>query len=199
MANRPTGGAPGRQRQAQAQASAPIAQPQPQSQVRHSTARVAVTEPPRFELPGWFWGALGCLSVLVIGFAVLFVVTKPGAEQAAPAAFSAPVAAPPSAQAAAVRPAPARPAPGAPARGAGIHVEQIAAPPPPALAEMPRPKAKPPRAVKVAKTPAAGAKTAAAPAAGDEESDEEELLAPRSKRAAAARAPEEDESEEKSP
>ena len=195
MANRPIGGAPSRLRQA------PAASTQPQPHVRHSTARVAVHAPPRSPLPAWFWGALGCLSVLIIGFAVLFVVTKPGAEEAAPVAASAPAVTPAPAltQATVAAPAAARPAPGAHARGAGIHVEQIAAPPPPALAEMPRQKAKPPRAVKVAKTPTAPAKTAAAPAAGDEEADEAELLAPRTKRAAAARAPEEDESEEKTP
>ena len=193
MANRPTGSAP-RQRQA----PAPSTQPQPH--VRHSTARVAVHEPPRSPLPGWFWGALGCLSVLSIGLAVLFVATKPGAEEAAPVAASAPAAAPPSPgpKAVVAAPAPARPAPGAPARAGGIHVEQIAAPPPPALAEMPRPKARPPRAVKVAKTPSAAPKTAA-PADGVEEADEAELLAPRAKRAATARAADEEESEEKSP
>jgi len=157
-----------------------------------------VHEPPRSPLPTWFWGALGCLSVLVIGFAILFMVTKP-AEEAAPIAAGAPPIAPAPAVTQAAPTAPARPAPGAHARGAGIHVEQIAAPPPPALADMPRQKARPPRAVKVAKTPTAAAKTAAAPAAGDEEADEAELLAPRAKRAAAARAPEEDESEEKTP
>jgi len=193
MANRPIGGAPSRLRQA------PAASTQPQPHVRHSTARVAVHEPPRSPLPAWFWGALGCLSVLIIGFAVLFAVTKPGAEEAAPVAASAPTIAPAPTQATVAAPAPARPAPGAHARGGGIHVEQIAAPPPPALAEMPRQKAKPARAVKVAKTPTAAAKTAAAPAAADEEADEAELLAPRAKRAAATRAPEEDESEEKTP
>src|SRR6188472_3133149 len=161
MANRPIGGAPSRLRQA------PAASTQPQPHVRHSTARVAIHEPPRSPLPAWFWGALGCLSVLIIGFAVLFVVTKPGAEEAAPIAASAPAPAPAPPQTTVAAPAPARPAPGAHARGGGIHVEQIAAPPPPALAEMPRPRAKPARALKVAKTPAAAAKTAAAPAAAD--------------------------------
>ena len=65
MANRPIGGAPTRQRQV------PAPSPQPQPRVHQSTARVAVLEPPRSPVPGWFFGALGCLSVLIIGFAVM--------------------------------------------------------------------------------------------------------------------------------
>jgi hypothetical protein len=191
MASWPTGGATGTQRPSTSVPTNPLQQP-----ARHSTARVATThQPARGELPGWFWVALGCLSVLSVGFAVLFVVVKPSGDAAAAAVAPPPAAAvAPATTAAAAAPAPAAP----PTRGGGIHVEQMAAPSSPA--DMPRRKPKP-RVVKVARTPSAGnpaTAAAAAPAAAEDAAEDEEP-APRARRAAAARAADEEESEEKTP
>src|SRR5206468_1451883 len=49
-------------------------------------------------LPPVFWGALGCVSVLGVGFTMLFLLARPGGGPAA-----APVAPPPSAAAAPAR------------------------------------------------------------------------------------------------
>jgi hypothetical protein len=48
---------------------------------RDSVIGMRLTPPPRAtssELPGWFWGALGCLSVLLVGFVGLFVLGRSG-------------------------------------------------------------------------------------------------------------------------
>ena len=42
---------------------------------RGNTARVVLH---KSALPGWFWGMLGCLSVLGVGFAVLILVARNG-------------------------------------------------------------------------------------------------------------------------
>src|SRR4029078_9097226 len=110
MAERPRAAAPGRSQVAHpapgAQRTAPSARP--------STARVS---PPqgvlRSELPGWFWGALGCLTVLVVGLSVVFLMGQTG-----------PAPTPPVATAKAVRAAPAPPP-------APAHTSRRAAPPPP--------------------------------------------------------------------
>jgi hypothetical protein len=48
---------------------------------RDSVIGMRLTPPPRAtrsELPSWFWGALGCLSVLLVGFVGLFVLGRSG-------------------------------------------------------------------------------------------------------------------------
>ncbi len=175
MAERPRATASGRSHPAPA-AQAPAA--------RHSTARVATTQGVRrSELPGWFWTALGCLTVLVVGLTIVFVMGQPGGASA-PASDIVPTVIPAQAVAA---PGPAARAPEAqPARAAGIRVEPMAAPPPaieqvPAAPVVAKPKA-PARPVKVARSPAA-AKTkpagAARPAAEDEEGEDEPKAKPR--------------------
>src|SRR5450631_308667 len=42
---------------------------------RENTARVVMH---KSALPGWFWGMLGCLTVLGVGFGVLIVVARNG-------------------------------------------------------------------------------------------------------------------------
>src|SRR6185503_2876462 len=111
MAERPRATASGSSR------GAPAAQP---PAARHSTARVATTasqQARRNELPGWFWGALGCLTVLVVGLTVVFFVgqTRAVAPPAAGAATEAPAA---TAAVAPAAPAPAALAPAAPPRAA---------------------------------------------------------------------------------
>src|SRR5436190_2129824 len=91
MAERPRATASSRSR--------PAAAAQAPDQRRLSTARVSTTQGAhagdgarRSELPGWFWGALGFLTVLVIGLTVVFFVgqtapaSSPGATSASPAA-----------------------------------------------------------------------------------------------------------------
>src|SRR5262245_7144677 len=130
MAERPRATASSRSRPAPA-AQAP-------DQRRLSTARVSTTQAAqagarRSELPGWFWGALGFLTILVVGLSVVFFIGQTGpAPSPSPAAASASPAAPAPAAAAAEAPAaaPAAPAPAAARAGApGMHVEQMAPPP----------------------------------------------------------------------
>ncbi len=114
---------------------------------RENTARVVMRNN---ELPGWFWGLLGCLSVLGVGSAVLFFIFKPTGGAVAPAPSLAATAAP---------------AAGAPAgRGAQIDIEPMAPPPasPSETLGAPRPKAAP-HPIKIARSPSAP-HPAAAPA-----------------------------------
>jgi hypothetical protein len=146
---------------------------------RHSTARVSTTHGAhsaadgarRSELPGWFWGALGCLSVLVVGLSVVFFLGQNGvAPGPTPAAAAvAPGAVAPAAPAAAT-PAPEAQRPPAP----GIHVEPMAQPPAaidqvPAATEVPAAPAVKQKAgahpIKVARSPVGGAKPATVAAA----------------------------------
>ena len=176
MAERPRAAASGRSRPAPA-AQAPAG--------RHSTARVATTQGVRrSELPGWFWGALGCLTVLVVGLTIVFVMGQPGAASA-PTGDIVPAIIP-------TRPAQAVAAPGAaarapeaqPARAAGIRVEPMA---PPASEQgaaasvVAKPKA-PTRPLKVARSPAAAKPKPAGgskPVAEDEEGEDEPKAKPR--------------------
>src|SRR5215471_20255312 len=90
MADRPRATASGRSRPAPA--------PGPAAPARHSTARVATTAGVRrSDLPGWFWGALGCMTVLVIGLTVVFFMSQPGGFLAAPASGPAAAAVAPGA------------------------------------------------------------------------------------------------------
>jgi len=151
----------------------------------------------RSELPGWFWGALGCMTVLVVGLAVVFFMGQSASGGPAGTA-PAPAAVAPPATAAAVASPPARtsqPSDIRRARGPGIQIEPMAAPPAaidvPAPAATPRPRA-PVRPIKVARSPGASPRTAvatkatAAAEADDTDSQEEELLKPKPRAAAPA-------------
>jgi hypothetical protein len=155
---------------------------------------VATTERARqTELPGWFWTALGCMTVLVVGLTVVFFVFQPSAASTAAGAGVAPLPAAATTTLAPTAPAAApdvqRPQP------QGIRVERMT-PPPPAIDQVPAATAKPKapgRPIKVARTPAAkpaGAAAAAAakPAAveSEGEANEEELLKPKQRPAATA-------------
>jgi hypothetical protein len=143
---------------------------------RDSVIGARLTPPPRQtsgELPNWFFGALGFLIVLLVGFAGLVVLERSGkldallGGDAGPTVASAPPAAPPAPAAPAPEPAPAEPAPAAaPAAAAPTAAAPHAAPAP---EEPPRPKA--PAAEKAAEpAPAAVAEKAPEPAAPEAES-----------------------------
>jgi hypothetical protein len=168
--------------------------------VHQDTARISL-HGGRGELPGWFWGVLGCLSVLAVGLSVLFLLVRsnPGLSPlgAGPALAPAGSAAP-------------APASGGLGRGSRIQVEQLASPPSPALAPLPAPKPKaPPKGVKVAHSPTGkatrpgeGATAGAAEESDDDEAEEappppprKVTLAPREGRP--RELPSDDESEEK--
>jgi hypothetical protein len=155
--------------------------------VHHETARISLaTVNGSRELPGWFWGALGCFSVLVVGLSILFFVVRPGT-----AASAEPASAAPTGKMAAAAPS-----------GARIQVEPIASPPSPALQPLAASKPRPPRGVKIARSPGPSARRSpdspaaagdgdkgdkgAAPAA-DDSATEEELLRPRKATAATSR------------
>src|SRR5678815_3058733 len=135
MAERPRASASGR-----AHPSAPPVRTPPPA-VRHSsgTARVSTLQGVRrTELPGWFWGALGCLTVLVVGLTIVFVMgqgTAPTPPAVTAGRASEAPAAPPAA-AAVPAPAAAAPAPEAPPAPA-MKIEPMAAPPPAAVAPPP--------------------------------------------------------------
>jgi hypothetical protein len=141
--------------------------------VHHDTARISLaTVQGSRELPGWFWGALGCFSVLVIGLSILFFVVRPGAAATGPSGSAA----------ATIQ---------GPTGGAPIQVEPIASPPSPALQPLAASKPRQPRGVKIARSPgptarrtpdapaAAGDGEKAADPAADDSANEEELLRPR--------------------
>ncbi|HXU03518.1 MAG TPA: hypothetical protein VN903_21280 [Polyangia bacterium] len=170
---------------------------------RHSTARVAPLAQQgvrRGDLPGWFWGALGCLTVLVVGLSIVFILGQSGAvaPTGAPAGSNASTATP-TATAAVAPSAPAR-AGGAQRAGApGIQIEPMA-PPPSAADHAPPPVRAKIKPIKVAHSPAAArpagtakaTAAAAAPAESDDDSDDEPKAKPRAAAAAA-----DDDSEEK--
>jgi hypothetical protein len=111
---------------------------------RDSVIGARLTPPPRAtsgQLPNWFWGVLGCLSVLLVGFGALFMLGRsgklapyledlaPGAAAAPPVAEAAPTPAPEP-----VAPAPAAAEPEAPAKAAP-HEAKVAEPAPVVAAE----------------------------------------------------------------
>jgi hypothetical protein len=140
MGDRPTASKP---------AAPPVTQPpasasgSPHPVAHETTARVATQKTP---LPSFFWGALGCVSVLTVGFTVLFVVARPGA---AAVTLPPPVPLPPPA-AVTAPPPPPRPSP---------DIQPMAPPaaPPAAPVEAPAAHAKPVvvHPVKVARAPSA--------------------------------------------
>jgi hypothetical protein len=167
MGDRPTGAPrPARKPVSQSPVPAPAS---PQPVAHETTARVA---PPKAPLPNLFWGALGCVSVLSVGFTILFLVARPGAAGTLPA----PVPLPPTAAA-----TPAAPPP----RGASPDIQPLAppvAPPAPHGVPADAPVAHPKPAVhpiKVARAPsgsegsgAANVKKKGQKAAGDDQSDD---------------------------
>jgi len=121
------------------------------------TARVVMQ---KSALPGWFWGMLGCLTVLGAGFGVLIVVARNGlldggAVGMATAAVTAPTAPQASPE---VRPQLQRPQP---------QIEQLAPAPAAPLIPVAEPKQRTPlHAIKLARSPAGGhSATADKPAA----------------------------------
>src|SRR5947208_6862102 len=138
MAERPRAAASGSSQTAR---PAPAQSPPPAA--RHSTARVSTTHGVRrSELPGWFWGALGCLTVLVVGLSIVFVMGQAGPAPAPP------VATVKSVETAPAPPSPGRPSPGAAAdpaaRAPGIKIEPMAPPAaPPAVGATAAHSAKP--------------------------------------------------------
>jgi hypothetical protein len=152
MAERPTASPSGKRQ--------PAGSAQPSRELNtDETARIPL-HGGRSAVPGWFWGLLGCLTVLGVGFAGLFLVVR---SLAAPT--TAGVTAPGGGGAA---------TPPGGARGGGIQVEQLASPPAPALAPFPAPRARPaPRGVKVARSPGSLRPSAAgaAPSGQDEASE----------------------------
>jgi hypothetical protein len=104
---------------------------------RDSVIGMRLTPPPRAtssELPNWFWGVLGCLSVLLVGFAGLVLLGRSGtlvpllgvvSPLAAPAAPSSPPAAPASVAGTPVAAAPTEPPPPAsPAKAPAARTER---------------------------------------------------------------------------
>jgi hypothetical protein len=114
-----------------------------------NTARVVMH---KSALPGWFWGMVGCLSVLGVGFGVLIVVARNGLLGGGAVAPAATVAAP-TAPASATGPAGSPPRP---------QIEQLV--PPPAAPLMPATELKlraQPHAIKLARSPSGGHPAAA--------------------------------------
>ena len=140
---------------------------------RENTARVVMH---KSTLPGWFWGMLGCLSVLGVGFVVLIFVAKNGFLNGGAVA--------PSTASAAAALAPLAATPATPQTGpqhSGPQIEQMdrsaaaAVVPPAAPARAPstapaaldsRPRV-PPHAIKLARSPSGGHSTTRASAPGD--------------------------------
>src|ERR1700689_5292307 len=89
MAKQQTARTSGGQTSAGGPAGGPAGPMESRANPRENTARVAMRGS---ELPGWFWGLLGCLSVLGVGSAVLFFVFKPAGGLAGPANLAAPAA-----------------------------------------------------------------------------------------------------------
>src|SRR3954465_4237664 len=110
------------------------------------TARVVMH---KSALPGWFWGMLGCLTVLGVGFGVLIVVARSGLLNGG--------AVGPSSAAAAPAPTPPAPPTGPTGAPPQPQSEQLvtapAAPPTPAGEQKPRTQ---PHAIKLARSPSGG-------------------------------------------
>ena len=196
MAERPRAAASGSSRTAPTARPAPAQTPPPTA--RHSTARVSTTQGVRrSELPGWFWGALGCLTVLVVGLSIVFLMGQAGPAPTPPAASREDRR---DGRRAAGRPA----RPGGrcrPGRARAQHQDRAhggTAPPaavgqtaPHPAAAKPRPATRP---IKVARSPASAAKPSGAPkAAADDSDDDTEDEEPKARSRAAA----EDEAEDR--
>ncbi len=135
--------------------SAPAA---PRASAPENTARVVMH---KGTLPGWFWGMLGCLSVLGVGFGVLIVVARNGLLDGGAVGPAAAVAAPP---APASGPAGSRPRP---------QIEQLVPPPPAPLIPAAEPKLRAqPHAIKLARSPSGGHPVSADKATDDKPGDD---------------------------
>jgi hypothetical protein len=186
---------------------------------RDSVVGMRLTPPPRAtssELPNWFWGVLGCLSVLLVGFAALFLLGRAGtlgpllgeaAALVAPAA-PAPVAPAPAPSPEPVAKEPERVAPAEHVAERPAHeghaaaveraaaAERAAALAPVAAAPVPENAALAPEAAPVEKRAAPAAALAKAraaktsePAAAADQDDNAAGEAPEAKAPAAALAP----------
>jgi hypothetical protein len=149
----------------------------------------------RSELPGWFWGALGCLTVLVVGLSIVFLMGQAGPAPTPPAAAVKTVET-------VVAPPVGRPGPGAAAdpvaHAPSIKIEPMAAPPAAVGQTAPHPATAKPRPathpIKVARSPASGAKpSGATKAAADDSADDTEDEEPKAR----PRASSEDEAEDR--
>ncbi len=110
-------------------------------------------------LPGWFWGMLGCLSVLGVGFGVLIVVARNGLLEGGAVGPATAAAAPTAPLPAAGPTAASRPRP---------QIEQLVPPPAAPLIPAAEPKPRPqPHAIKLARSPSAGHAAAADRSADD--------------------------------
>jgi hypothetical protein len=148
---------------------------------RDSVIGMRLTPPPRAtrsELPGWFWGALGCLSVLLVGFVGLFVLGRAGKlgpllGEGSPlaAVVQAPAAPAPAVEVAPIAAAPAPAEPVAKPSVSREHAERVEREHERAVAERAAAEAAAPAAPAPADTPptdpsaAAPAPTPPAPAA----------------------------------
>jgi hypothetical protein len=146
MAERPTASPSGKRQHPPAA--------QPSREVSSDTARITL-HGGRGAVPGWFWGLLGCLTVLGVGLAGLFLVVRFLPASGGAAAGNGGVTA------------------AAGTHAGGIQVEQLKSPPSPALAPMPaaRPRL-PPHALKVARSPTGGHRGPDAPASAGADRDE---------------------------
>src|SRR6185369_4940051 len=109
------------------------------------TARVVMQ---KSALPGWFWGMLGCLTVLGVGFGVLIVVARNGLLNGGAAGPPNPTVAAPTLAAPATAPARSRPQP---------QIEPLVTTPAasPVPAAEPKPRTQP-HAIKLARSPSGG-------------------------------------------
>ena len=121
--------------------------------------------PKATELPSIFWGALGCVSVLGVGFTVLFLVARPGSG-ASPAVVPS-TAAPQPALVVPAPPVAARPSP---------DIQPLAPPPVAPVEAAPTPPAVHPKPVthliKVARGPAGASAAKKDDGKGDSKSDD---------------------------
>jgi hypothetical protein len=132
-----------------------------QANAGENTARVVMH---KSALPGWFWGMLGCLSVLGVGFGVLIVVARNGLLDGGAVGPATAAAAVPIAPASAIGGAGSPPRP---------QIEQLVPPPAAPLipAAEPKPRAQP-HAIKLARSPSGGHPTAADKPAADKPGDD---------------------------
>ena len=126
-----------------------------QANAGENTARVVMH---KSALPGWFWGMLGCLSVLGVGFGVLIVVARNGLLDGGAVGPTTAAAAAPVAPASATGGAGSRPRP---------QIEQLVPPPAAPFIPAAEPKVRvQPHAIKLARSPSGGH-----PAAADKSAD----------------------------
>src|SRR5450631_2518240 len=126
---------------------------------RENTARAVMH---KSALPGWFWGMLGCLTVLGVGFGVLIVVARNGlldgsAVRPSTSTSTSTSTVPSTVTASAAAPTAPAPATGLAGSGPRPQIEQLVPPPstPVIPAAEPKPKMQP-HAIKLARSPSGG-------------------------------------------